>query len=52
MIVACDSSDCSFYRDGECSREYINIEQDLTASGFHPICQDYQEKEEPNGTIN
>lgn len=47
MIVACDFNDCEYCNDGECTREYVNIELELTASGFLPICQNYEEKEDP-----
>lgn len=43
MIVVCDSNDCKYCMDGECTRECIEI----TSSGFLPTCQDYEESDEP-----
>lgn len=48
MTVGCDYTDCSYNKDGQCDRAYINIELELTGSGFLPICQnaEYGKEEE------
>ena len=51
-IIKCDATDCVNNIDGECGIDskayevsYLSISMELTAAGFHPICQDYNEKD-------
>ena len=46
--VHCDNEDCKYNEDRYCERDHVWIEQVYTASGFHPICTEYEE-EEDNG---
>ena len=54
MRVICKCSACQFWdedggdfiNEGGCSLEEITIDDILTGSGFHPICADYEEKEQ------
>ena len=44
MNVRCYVDSCCYNCDGECDLEEITIsDHELTASGFQPICQDYDE---------
>ena len=46
LTVGCGVEDCQFWKDNECTRKYINIDYEITASGFYPICQSYEERGE------
>ena len=36
--------DCIHNKDGWCNKDYISVsDEEMTASGFYPICQDYVE---------
>ena len=44
-MVNCDCN-CKYNKDGWCDKDYITISDDeMTAAGFYPICQDYEERE-------
>ena len=44
MNVRCYVDSCCYNCDGECDLEEITIsDHELTASGFQPICQEYDE---------
>jgi len=53
MNVKCYCTDCKhwdedggdFYNEGGCTLSIISISQQLTSSGFHPMCEDYKERE-------
>ena len=45
-VIACCVEDCIYNKDHECIRQYINIDYEITLSGFYPICENYEEKEE------
>lgn len=50
-MIQCRVTSCKYHRGlpyDDCSkRQYcVTIEEVMTASGFHPICSDYVEKEE------
>lgn len=44
-ICRCGVTECKYNEDKECTAEYIYIEEELTASGFHPMCSNYEERE-------
>lgn len=45
-MVSCDCS-CKYNKDGWCDKDYITIsDAEMTAAGFYPICQDYEERED------
>lgn len=52
MLFRCDCDDCKHWKFGEgdfideggCTLDEVIIEQQLTASGFHPMCRNYEEK--------
>jgi len=47
MKVSCYVKSCK-YRDenGWCGKDWITVsDEEMTAAGFYPICQDYEEKE-------
>ena len=46
MTVACYVDGCKFNKDCECTRDYVNIDYEMTASGFYPMCQSYVESDE------
>lgn len=44
MNVRCKVESCFYCIDGECDLEEITIsDNEMTAAGFRPICQDYDE---------
>ena len=47
QYIKCDV-DCCVHNDGNrnCTIPVLSIDLEITASGFYPICQDYEEKEE------
>lgn len=48
MYVSCYCTDC-IHNDGDggCNEDYITINNDtMTAAGFYPMCEDYQERQE------
>ena len=52
LIFRCDCEDCKHWEydagdwisDGGCELNEVIIEMQLTASGFHPMCRNYEEK--------
>lgn len=45
-MINCDCY-CKHNKDGQCDKDYITISDDeMTAAGFYPICQDYEERED------
>lgn len=48
MYVNCYCTDCIHNDgDGDCDQDYITINNDtMTAAGFYPMCEDYEEKKE------
>ena len=46
MKVNCECTECVHNEDGECNYYGVTISNNnLTAAGFIPVCQDYEEKE-------
>lgn len=45
-IRNCGCTDCTWNAYGECEAEEVDVNEELTAAGFLPICQTYIEKEE------
>ena len=52
IIIKCDATVCKHNKDGECDMKgdrfvhaYIDIEMQMTPSGFYPICQNYEEED-------
>ena len=44
MNVRCKVDSCCYCIDGECDLEEITVsDNEMTAAGFQPICQDYDE---------
>lgn len=44
-IYRCSVTDCKYNKDKECNADYVEIDEILTASGFHPMCSTYEEKD-------
>ncbi len=42
--IICDCDDCQFYKDGECTLDYVYISSKLTGGGFLTLCDSYSEK--------
>lgn len=44
----CECTDCKYNDgDGDCTSEWVTISNDtMTAAGFYPICQEYEEREQ------
>lgn len=44
--VSCECVGCKYRdEDGDCTKDWITIsDEDMTAAGFYPICQDYEER--------
>lgn len=45
-IYRCGVDDCKYNQDGECNADDVEINYGITASGFHPMCDNYEEKEQ------
>ena len=46
--LRCYVDGCRFNKDNKCDRAYVDIsDHEMTASGFYPICQSYEESDEP-----
>ena len=45
--VWCECDGCVHWDDGECSYDGVTIsDRNITAAGFLPVCQDYEERDE------
>lgn len=43
-MIFCECTSCEYYDDGTCAADDITIsDNDMTAAGFLPICQNYDE---------
>lgn len=45
--LGCHVDGCRYNKDNKCDRAYVNIDYEMTASGFYPMCQSYEESDEP-----
>lgn len=45
ITYRCGVEDCKYNQDGECNADDVEINYISIASGFHPICDTYEEKE-------
>lgn len=45
-ISKCDVDDCKYNRKGECNANEVEISYKSTASGYHPMCDTYYERED------
>ena len=45
MQVICHCEECNYNHDGHCKQDAIVISESvLTAAGFLPMCEDYEEE--------
>lgn len=43
-MIFCECTSCEYYDDGTCAADEITIsDNDMTAAGFLPVCQNYVE---------
>lgn len=50
--LGCYVDGCRFNKDNKCDRAYVNIDYEMTASGFYPMCQSYEESDAPSYADN